>query len=31
MNNIDKEYQMLLEYILGNGVEKQDRTGVYFP
>jgi thymidylate synthase len=27
MNNIDKEYQMLLEYILGNGVEKQDRTG----
>jgi thymidylate synthase len=27
MNNIDKEYQMLLEYILDNGVEKQDRTG----
>jgi thymidylate synthase len=27
MNNLDKEYQMLLEYILGNGVEKQDRTG----
>jgi thymidylate synthase len=27
MNNIDKEYQMLLEYILGNGVEKKDRTG----
>jgi len=27
MNNIDKEYQMLLEYILGNGVTKQDRTG----
>ena len=26
MNNIDKEYQMLLEYILGNGVEKKDRT-----
>jgi thymidylate synthase len=27
MNNIDKEYQMLLEYILSNGVTKQDRTG----
>jgi thymidylate synthase len=27
MNNIDKEYQMLLDYILGNGVEKKDRTG----
>ena len=27
MNNIDKEYQILLEYILGNGVTKQDRTG----
>jgi thymidylate synthase len=27
MNNLDKEYQMLLEYILGNGVVKQDRTG----
>ena len=27
MNNLDKEYQMLLEYILGNGVEKKDRTG----
>ena len=27
MNNIDKEYQMLLEYILANGVEKKDRTG----
>jgi thymidylate synthase len=27
MNNLDKEYQMLLEYILGNGVTKQDRTG----
>jgi len=27
MNNIDKEYKMLLEYILGNGVEKKDRTG----
>jgi thymidylate synthase len=27
MNNIDKEYQILLEYILGNGVEKKDRTG----
>jgi hypothetical protein len=30
MNNIDKEYQMLLEYILGNGVTKQDRTGTDF-
>ena len=27
MNYLDKEYQMLLEYILGNGVEKKDRTG----
>jgi thymidylate synthase len=27
MKNIDKEYQMLLEYILGNGVVKKDRTG----
>jgi thymidylate synthase len=27
MNNLDKQYQMLLEYILGNGVEKKDRTG----
>jgi thymidylate synthase len=27
MNNLDKEYQMLLEYILGNGIEKKDRTG----
>jgi len=27
MNNLDKEYQMLLEYILGNGVKKEDRTG----
>jgi len=26
-NKLDKEYQMLLEYILGNGVEKKDRTG----
>jgi len=26
-NKLDKEYQMLLEYILGNGVEKEDRTG----
>ena len=27
MNNIDKEYQMLLQDILDNGVEKSDRTG----
>ena len=27
MNKLDKEYQMLLEYILGNGEEKKDRTG----
>lgn len=27
MNNLDKEYTMLLEYILDNGVEKTDRTG----
>ena len=27
MNNLDKEYQMLLECILGNGIEKKDRTG----
>ena len=27
MNKLDKEYQMLLECILGNGVEKKDRTG----
>jgi thymidylate synthase len=27
MNTLDKEYQMLLEYILDNGVEKKDRTG----
>ena len=27
MNNLDKEYQILLEHILGNGVEKKDRTG----
>ena len=27
MNSLDKEYQMLLEYILDNGVEKKDRTG----
>jgi thymidylate synthase len=27
MNTLDKEYQMLLEYIIGNGVEKKDRTG----
>jgi thymidylate synthase len=28
MNNLDKEYQILLEYIIGNGYEKKDRTGV---
>jgi len=27
MNKLDQEHQMLLEYILGNGVIKQDRTG----
>jgi thymidylate synthase len=27
MNKLDKEYQMLLEDILSNGVEKKDRTG----
>ena len=27
MNNIDKQYQELLEDILSNGVEKSDRTG----
>ena len=27
MNLIDAEYQILLEYILGNGHEKKDRTG----
>ncbi len=27
MNRLDKEYQMLLEYILSNGVKKEDRTG----
>ena len=27
MNTIDKKYQDLLEDILDNGVEKQDRTG----
>jgi len=27
MNSLDKEYQILLEYILSNGVEKKDRTG----
>jgi hypothetical protein len=28
MNNIDKEYQMLLEYILDNGVEKSDNNRI---
>lgn len=27
MNALDKKYQTLLEYILGNGVEKQTRNG----
>jgi thymidylate synthase len=27
MNNLDKQYQLLLQYILENGVEKSDRTG----
>jgi thymidylate synthase len=27
MNNIDLEYKDLLEYIIGNGAEKKDRTG----
>lgn len=27
MNNIDKQYQLLLKDILENGVEKTDRTG----
>ena len=27
MNKLDKEYQHYLKYILGNGVEKEDRTG----
>jgi thymidylate synthase len=27
MNNLDKSYQTLLEYILNHGVKKQDRTG----
>ena len=27
MNNLDKQYQALLQHILDNGVEKQDRTG----
>ena len=27
MNNIDKSYQLLLQDILNNGVEKKDRTG----
>ena len=27
INNLDKDYQLLLEYILSNGVDKADRTG----
>jgi thymidylate synthase len=27
MNNIDKQYQNLLQDILDNGLEKKDRTG----
>ena len=27
MNNLDKQYQELLQYILDNGVDKTDRTG----
>ena len=27
MNNLDKQYQSLLQDILDNGVEKKDRTG----
>ena len=27
MNNLDKQYQALLQDILDNGVTKQDRTG----
>jgi thymidylate synthase len=27
MNNIDKQYQSLLQDILDNGIEKKDRTG----
>ena len=27
MNNLDKEYQRLLQDILDNGIEKKDRTG----
>ena len=28
MNNIDKQYQALLQDILDNGVKKETRTGV---
>ena len=27
MNHLDRDYQALLEYILGHGISKQDRTG----
>lgn len=27
MNNLDKQYQALLQDILDNGVKKEDRTG----
>jgi thymidylate synthase len=30
MNNLDKTYTALLQDILDNGVEKQDRTGTIY-
>ena len=30
MNNLDKDYQILLEYILGNGVEKNIEKSLEF-
>jgi thymidylate synthase len=29
MNNLDKQYQALLQDILDNGVKKEDRTFLY--